>query len=100
MDENGFGALILLALKKYELVRKLTPMNRHNFLASHPYSYKAPSHFSNQMMFELSVRIPLAALVQTQSYLPWNFVITCLVGWYNLRTFLIGFMRRNLLRDS
>jgi len=31
MDENGFGALILLVLKNYDLVRKLTPTNRHTF---------------------------------------------------------------------
>ena len=31
MDENGFGALILLIPKKCDWVRKLTPIHRHTF---------------------------------------------------------------------
>ena len=36
MDESGFEALILLALKNYDLVRKLTPIFRHIPLALEP----------------------------------------------------------------
>jgi hypothetical protein len=99
MDESGFGALILLIPKKCDLVRKTHPIHRHNFLASHPYSHKAPSHFLNRMRFELSARIPLTALAQIQSYLPKNFVITCLIDDITCELFLISFMLRDLLRD-
>ena len=51
MDENGFEALILLVLKNYELVRKLTPIHRHTFCELFsPTVYIAPAR--------LQARIP------------------------------------------